>query len=126
MSQLMRGHVELDGVRLYRCTGFDDNGGRPKTKVIPVGAIKATDTNIAPQQVNGSITITGTEEDGFEFDYVALCNGTSTHTFCRHFSTAWRKLITDVEFSTYSDPIPTGDGELSVTVNWVGTEELWE
>ena len=120
----MRGWVELDAKRLIRVTAFNFDGGRNKTKVIPAGSDIATDTNIPPKTVTGSITVTGTDEENFEVDWFAYCEGSTKHTFVRHFSATERKLLREVEFTTYSAPLPRGDTEFEMTVNWIATERV--
>ena len=76
--------------------------------------------------MSGSITIYGTVAAGFEFDYVAYCNDRSIHDLVRHYSATKRQLVDGVEFTTYSAPLPVGDGQLEVTVNWIGVTDDWE
>lgn len=122
MGVVMRGWVELDAMRLLRVRNMTLTGGRAKTKVTPAGSTMAVDTNIGPQQVSGTLVVYGTEQDGYEFDWLSMCNGESVHTLVRHHSATERRRIREVEFSTFEDPLPDPATEASVTLNFVGTE----
>lgn len=124
MGTTMKGWLELDTMRLIRVKSFEFNGGRPKAKVIPAGSNIAVDTNYGPRSLSGTMTIYGTEEDGFEFDWRTACNTKQKFDAVRHFSAADRIGLREIEFSTFGVPLPSGEDELEITLDWVATEDV--